>query len=70
MLDKIYFTEHCTALKLKAALKYNITPENCHLGHLLLQGMLEKPNSVNQVSPTKNQILQGLSIYIKQQCQL
>ncbi|KOB71299.1 Luciferase [Operophtera brumata] len=50
MLDKTYMIRlHATSLKLKAALKYNISPEKCHIGHLVLQGLLDRPNSLNQI---------------------
>ncbi|KAG6448550.1 hypothetical protein O3G_MSEX005564 [Manduca sexta] len=49
MVKKRDINKRATFLKLKAAQRLNIAPEKCHIGHILLQGMLEDPNSLNQI---------------------
>lgn len=49
MLDKYPMRKYTTSLKFKAAQKYNISPEKCHLGHVILQGLLENPEAIHQV---------------------
>lgn len=48
-MDEIYIRQHAVALKLKAAQNYNISPEKCHMGHVILQGLLDRPHALNQV---------------------
>ncbi|KAM3962946.1 luciferin 4-monooxygenase-like [Aphomia sociella] len=49
MKYEIHIRHRVNALKLKAAQKYNIAPEKCHLGHIVLQAMLEHPYMLNQI---------------------
>lgn len=37
-------------LKLKAVQAYGISKEDCHVGHLMLQGMYNNPEGINQVN--------------------
>ncbi|CAG9785143.1 unnamed protein product [Diatraea saccharalis] len=49
MLETIHIDHRVNALKLRSAQKYNIPPQNCHIGHLVLQGMLDNPKMTNQI---------------------
>ncbi|XP_049865926.1 luciferin 4-monooxygenase-like [Pectinophora gossypiella] len=41
-------------LRIKAAQRYNIAPERCHVGHLALEGMLERPSAICQIDGATN----------------
>ncbi|XP_053602827.1 luciferin 4-monooxygenase-like [Plodia interpunctella] len=47
--EKLYIKSRVSALRFKAAQKYNISPSSCHIGHLVLQGMLDEPENLNQI---------------------
>ncbi|KOB52053.1 Uncharacterized protein OBRU01_26602 [Operophtera brumata] len=62
MLDKIYIRQHVTALKLKAAQNYNISPEKCHIGHVILQGLLDRPFALNQIDAATDERETNISV--------
>ncbi|KAL0892254.1 hypothetical protein ABMA27_015437 [Loxostege sticticalis] len=49
ILEEIHIRQRVSALKLKAAQRYNICPEKCHIGHLALEGMLGNQKLLNQI---------------------
>ncbi|KAL4710433.1 hypothetical protein ACJJTC_008835 [Scirpophaga incertulas] len=49
MLEKVHIEHRVNILKLRAAQRYNISPEKCHVGHLVLQGLLDTPKILNQI---------------------
>ncbi|XP_028177959.1 luciferin 4-monooxygenase-like [Ostrinia furnacalis] len=49
ILEEIHIRQRLCALKLKAAQRYNICPEKCHVGHLVLEGFLGNPTLLNQI---------------------
>lgn len=46
----VVIAEHVAYLRLQASKRYNIDQETCHLGHLILEGLLQYPDQINQVS--------------------
>lgn len=42
--------EHVAQLREQASQRYKISPEKCHLGHLILEGLLQYPDSIHQVN--------------------
>ncbi|XP_049865920.1 luciferin 4-monooxygenase [Pectinophora gossypiella] len=62
MLDEIHIRQRITALRLKAAQKYDIIPEKCHVGHVVLQAMLEAPARVHQIEGVSGQSETNLSV--------
>ncbi|XP_049866238.1 luciferin 4-monooxygenase-like [Pectinophora gossypiella] len=55
-------TQRLSKLRIKAAYRYNITPEKCHIGHLVLEGMLEQPTVVCQIDAATNAQESNLSV--------
>ncbi|KAG7299389.1 hypothetical protein JYU34_016336 [Plutella xylostella] len=54
-LDSVYVTRRTSALKLKAASRFQISPEKCHIGHLVLQAMTDNPAGINQIDSATEQ---------------
>ncbi|KAJ0179961.1 hypothetical protein K1T71_004552 [Dendrolimus kikuchii] len=52
-------------LRLKAVQAYNINPEKCHVGHLMLQGMYNNPEGINQIDAATDKTETNLSVAIR-----
>ncbi|KAG6448548.1 hypothetical protein O3G_MSEX005588 [Manduca sexta] len=65
MVKQRDINKRATFLKLKAAQRLNIAPEKCHIGHLLLQGMLEDPNGLNQIDGTTDTHETNISVALR-----
>ncbi|XP_026751116.1 luciferin 4-monooxygenase [Galleria mellonella] len=61
-IGEVNINKRVNALKLKSAAKYNIAPEKCHIGHLVLQGMLEQPDMLNQIDAATGTSERNLSV--------
>lgn len=46
----VVIAEHVAQLKQQASQRHKISPERCHLGHLVLEGLLQYPDSIHQVN--------------------
>lgn len=46
----VVIAEHVAQLKQQASERYSISPETCHLGHVILEGLLQYPDSIHQVN--------------------
>ncbi|KAI5644076.1 AMP-binding enzyme domain-containing protein [Phthorimaea operculella] len=46
---QIFIRDRVAELRTKAADRYHITEDECHIGHIVLESMLERPDDVHQI---------------------
>ncbi|XP_059062169.1 luciferin 4-monooxygenase-like [Achroia grisella] len=61
-VKEVHISKRIKELRLRSAQKYNIFPEKCHIGHLVLQGMLEQPDMLNQIDAATGTSETNLSV--------
>ncbi|XP_026328660.1 luciferin 4-monooxygenase-like [Hyposmocoma kahamanoa] len=45
----VIIADHVALLKKQAAERHNISTERCHIGHVILEGMLQYPDTIHQI---------------------
>lgn len=49
MVDKYCILERLRTLRINAAKRWEIEEKDCHIGHLVLQALLQDPDMIHQV---------------------
>ncbi|KAI5644075.1 AMP-binding enzyme domain-containing protein [Phthorimaea operculella] len=67
MITKVYepVEEVAERLKKQAAARYGIKPEQCHVGHYILEGLLDKPMLVAQIDAATDTQESNISVALR-----
>ncbi|XP_075971109.1 luciferin 4-monooxygenase-like [Anticarsia gemmatalis] len=62
MVEKYCIYERVRTLRQNAAARWNVKEEDCHVGHLVLQAMLQEPELINQIDGATDEKETNLSV--------
>lgn len=62
MIESYHINDRVRMLRENAAVRWSIDEKDCHVGHLILQGMLQEPDVINQIDGVTGKQETNLSV--------